>query len=225
MQILKTSAFILLLVLLSTSCSSSKTTIYWVNSVKKGCDAGAGKAQCLQVYKGDDVEKAAWTYFYAPIEGFTFKHGYLQKIKVSETPKEKTNLPADASSIHYKLIKVLEKKQDPRLVLHDIWALTHIHEASLTSSENRPTLEINITEMRVFGTDGCNNYSGSIHNITSKNIEFGTLASTKKMCFDMDTSNKFNQALNKVVSYKRENLNLYLFDANGNKILSLKKID
>lgn len=79
--------------------------------------------------------------------------------------------------------------------------------------------------MKVFGTDGCNNYTGTIKNLTLENIAFGALVSTKKMCLNMEISNKYNEALNKVVRYKKDNLNLYFFDSNANKILSFKKAD
>lgn len=115
--------------------------------------------------------------------------------------------------------------KNTNMLLHDIWASTHINDETTSDSENIPTLEINITEMKVFGTDGCNNFTGDIKNVTSKTIEFGALASTRKMCANMETPDKFNQALNKIVSYKRENLNLYFFDSEGEKILSLKKVD
>ncbi|MFG6687691.1 DUF4377 domain-containing protein [Mariniflexile sp. HNIBRBA6329] len=225
MSILKPIIAIILLAILNTSCSSTKSNTYWVNSTKKNCDSGAGKTLCLQVFKGEDLEQAQWTYFYAPIDGFTFEPGYYQKIKVSETPKKQKNTPADASSISYKLIEVIEKKQDTKIALHDIWVVTHMNEEAITSTEKAPSLEINLTEMRVFGNDGCNNYTGDIKEINSKNIMFDAIASTRKMCFDMNIPDKYNEALNNVASYQRDNLNLYFFDSNGNKTLSFKKVD
>ena len=115
------------------------------------------------------------------------------------------------------------KTQNIKIALHDIWVVTHINEEII--SENAPTLEINLAEMMILGSDGCNNYTGPIKNVTSKNIEFGTIASTRKMCLNMNTANKYNQALNNSANYKRDNLNLYFYDTNGNKILSFKKVD
>lgn len=111
------------------------------------------------------------------------------------------------------------------IALHDIWAATHINETPILTTENRPNLEINVTEMKIFGTDGCNNYTGNIKKLTSKNIAFGPLASTRKICLDMQIPDAYNQALNKAVSYKKELLNLYFFDSEGHKILSFKKVD
>ncbi|WP_194768034.1 DUF4377 domain-containing protein [Tamlana sp. I1] len=228
MTFFKTFSAIILLAIISTSCSSNETEItsFWVNSMKVDCDAGAGKAQCLQIYKGDDIENAKWTYFYSPIEGFNFEPGLLQKIEVSETHLDAKDVPADASSINYKLIKVLEKKEDPRMHLNDIWACTHINEKPIDiSNSNIPTLEINISKMMLMGTDGCNNYTGNLETLNENSIAFGPIAGTRKMCLDMQTPDSYNTALNKTKSYKREGLILYLYDANGNEILRFNKAD
>ncbi|REG87624.1 DUF4377 domain-containing protein [Winogradskyella sediminis] len=210
-----------------SSCSATKetTATYWVNSSKVNCDAGAGKTTCLQVSTTEHYDNAEWTNFYAPIEGFNFEPGYLQKIKVSETTLNTQTTPADASSISYKLIKVLEKKQDPKLALHDIWATTHINETPIESTSNVPTLEINTTEMRAYGTNGCNNYSGQIKNITANTIKFGAMASTRKMCMDMTIPDRFDKAFNTVSTYKKDGLHLILYNSTGDEVLRFKKVD
>lgn len=225
MSLLKTMLPITIIATLFTSCNSIKTTTYWVNSVKTDCSAGAGKMQCLQVYKGVDVDKATWSSFYAPIEGFEFEFGYFQKIEVTETALDPKDVPADASSIKYKLVKVLEKKQDPKMSLNDVWVVTGINGKAISSTRQIPSLEINIAKMQISGTDGCNNFTGEIKNITARNIVFGPIASTRKMCPDMTIPNNFNKALNNSVSYKKENLTLLFFDASGNETLALKKVD
>lgn len=228
MTYIKTFSAILLLTIFSASCTSTKsstTSTFWVNSMKTDCDAGVGKTQCLQIYKGNDLDNAEWTHFYASIEGFTFEPGFLQKLEVTETQLETEDMPADASSIKYKLVKVLEKTQDPRMALHDIWAATHINGNEVDNTANVPTLEINITKMKAFGTDGCNNYTGGIENLTTSTITFGPLASTRKMCADMQIPDAYNKALFKSVSYKRENLNLYFYDSDGNETIRFKKVD
>ncbi len=225
MSLLKTMLPITIIATLFTSCNSIKTTTYWVNSIKVNCSSGAGKMQCLQVYKGVDVDKATWSTFYAPIEGFEFEFGSFQKIEVTETQLDPKDVPADASSIKYKLVKVLEKKQDPKMALNDIWTVTKINNSAIGKTRQIPSLEINISKMQVSGTDGCNNFTGDIKNITARNIEFGPIASTRKMCMDMTIPNAFNKALNASVSYKKEALSLTFFDTEGNETLTLKKID
>ena len=66
--------------------------------------------------------------------------------------------------------------------LHDIWIAKRINGNSITESNYRPTLEINLTEGKIYGSDGCNNYQGNITNTTESTITFGSLASTRKMC-------------------------------------------
>ncbi len=227
MTFIKTLPAIILMAILSVSCNSedaTKTATYWVNSFKTECSAGAGKAQCLQVYKGEDLANAEWNLFYAPIEGFTFEPGTLQKIKVKETQLDASEVPADASSIKYELIEVVEKKQDKKTLLNDIWAVTHINGTAI-ETEHTPTLEIKLSEMRAFGTDGCNSYSGKIAGLNDEKLTFGPLASTRKMCPDMTIPDQFNQAISQTASYKHEQLTLYLYNAAGDEILRLKKVD
>ena len=225
MSILKTLS-ILTLTAIMTSCGSTKqtTSTYWVNSVKVDCDAGAGKTKCLQITKSEDYENAEWSNFYSKINGFTFEPGYLQKIEISETKLNAKDIPADASSITYDLVKVLDKKSDPKLAIHDIWVTTHINGEEIVKT-NAPTLEINTTEMRVFGTNGCNNYSGQIKTITSNSIAFGVIASTRKMCFDMTIPDNFDKALNNLSNYKKEGLTLRFYNTDGDEIIRLKKTD
>ncbi len=209
-----------------SSCGSTKhtTATYWVNSAKVYCDAGLGKAKCLQVTKADDHENADWSNFYSTINGFTFEPGFLQKIEVTETELDAKEVPADASSIQYDLVEVLEKKSDPKMAIHDIWVATHINGEEIAKT-NAPTLEINTTEMRVFGFNGCNNYNGQIKSIKSNTIEFGAIATTRKMCADMTISDRYDKALNETASYKKDGLTLILLNTDGNEILRFKKVD
>jgi len=218
---------VVILTVMLSSCSTTKktTATYWVNSAKVDCDAGAGKTTCLQVSKADNYENAEWSNFYATINGFNFEPGYLQKIEVAETQLDSKSVPADASSIQYDLIKVLEKKQDPKLAIHDIWAATHVNGEAIESTSNVPTLELNTTEMRASGTNGCNNYTGQIKNITSDTIEFGAIASTRKMCMDMAIPDSFDQAFNSISTYKKEGLTLYFYNEAGDEMLRFKKVD
>ncbi|WP_175455623.1 DUF4377 domain-containing protein [Winogradskyella thalassocola] len=218
---------VVILTVMLSSCSTTKktTATYWVNSAKVDCDAGAGKTTCLQVSKAENHENAEWSLFYSTINGFTFEPGYLQKIEVTETQLDAEGVPADASSIQYDLINVLEKKQDPKLAIHDIWATTHINSKAIESTTTVPMLEINTTEMRASGTNGCNNYTGQIKNITSNTIEFGAIASTRKMCMDMAVPDRFDKAFNSISTYKKEGLTLSFYNEAGDEMLRLKKVD
>jgi heat shock protein HslJ len=185
---------------------------------------------CLQVQKNESIEKGKWQNFYSPIEGFKFETGYIYKLSVTEEKINPAQAPADGSSIKYTLVEVLEKKPDPKFRIHDIWALEAIDGQIVERPDENdrmqiPSIEINLTEMKIMGTDGCNNFFGSVKNIEDDELTFGPLGATMKMCFNMDIPNKFNAAINKVSKYKVENLRLYFFDNAGVELLRFKKVD
>lgn len=186
--------------------------------------------KCLQVQKNETIEKGKWQNFYSNIEGFKFEPGYIYKISVRDEKIDPAKVPVDGSSVKYTLVEVLEKSPDPKFRIHDIWALeANNGETFEKPNENDgiqfPSIEINLTEMRIMGTDGCNNFFGPVKNIEDDELTFGTMGSTMKMCFNMDIPNKFNSAINKVSRYKIENLKLYLFDDSGAELLRFRKVD
>jgi heat shock protein HslJ len=109
--------------------------------------------------------------------------------------------------------------------LHDIWAVTKINGNPINTKNPIPDMEINLTTMKVMGTNGCNRYNGSIDNISESKIHFGPVATTRMMCENMEAPNQFDEALTKIVSYKREDLQLMFFDESGKEVLTLKKVD
>ena len=92
--------------LLLTACQGSVApqgeTLY-INSQLVDC-VGVGPMQCMQV-RSD--EQQPWTFFYRQIEGFEFEPGYQYQLSVSK--EQLTDVPADASSLRYQLIKEVSK--------------------------------------------------------------------------------------------------------------------
>lgn len=122
---------------------------------------------------------------------------------------------------------VTEKQKDTTIVLHDIWALETIDGAKLefTDQQRRPQLEINPTTKKVMGNDGCNNFMGEIKTVDNKQLVLGPLAGTKMACPDMSITNKLNQRLSNIQSYKVADLRLRLYDKSGNELLVFRKVD
>jgi hypothetical protein len=94
--------------LLLSACQSAPTpttgeTLY-INSQLVHC-VGVGPMQCMQV-RSD--EQQAWTLFYQQIEGFQFEPGYQYQLTVSK--EQLTDVPADAPSLRYRLIKLVSKQ-------------------------------------------------------------------------------------------------------------------
>lgn len=223
---------IIALVFILSSCGSLKNknaVTYWVNSYKTEC-TGVAPMHCMLIQKGDRIQEDSWQNFYSNIEGFEYQPGYIYKLKVKEEQLDPSNVPADASSIKYTLLKMEEKKQDQTLRLNDIWLLTSIKGAPINPQELKrpnsvPILEIHIAKHRILGTDGCNQYGGQLIKLNQTEIEFGAMMGTKKMCSDIEISDAFNQAMSIVKAYKLDGMELTLFDAESNELLTFKKID
>jgi len=220
---------LILFALLITECSSTnidfKETVYWVNSTKVDC-TGVGKMNCLQVQNGNELDlNKEWNLFYSQIIGFDYEPSFIYKLNIKEETIE--NPPADGSSIKYTLIEVLEKKQDTRYNIHDIYILKSIHgkELQLSDLKKQPNLEINITKMMISGNNGCNNYSGSITELNDKNINFGLLAETRMLCKNMEIPTQFSEAISNTKSFKKDSEDLHFINELGITLLTFKKVD
>lgn len=62
--------------------------------------------KCLQVRS---KESEPWTLFYSKIEGFTYVEGTRYKLEVTTQPRP--NAPQDASSLKYKLVKIVSEEK------------------------------------------------------------------------------------------------------------------
>jgi heat shock protein HslJ len=218
------------IILIFASCVAPKTDdaeIYWINSYKVDC-VGVGPMKCLLIQKNKSIKPEQWQNFYSEIEGFEFEAGYICKLKVKE--ENQVNVPADASSVKYSLVKVLQKKKDPKLSINANWIAISIDEEEIKAGEEadgqkNAQIEIRIPEMRIVGNDGCNSITGSITKFDDGIIEFGPIAGTRMMCADMTIPDKFNIALSMVRSYKILNMKLILLDEEGKELVVFKKVD
>jgi hypothetical protein len=94
---------LVLVVLFSVASCSDLRSILYVGPQRVEC-TGVGPQLCLLVKTQPDAD---WEYFHGSIEGFDFEAGYTFKLLVRRTRVE--NPAADASSIRWRLIKILEK--------------------------------------------------------------------------------------------------------------------
>ena len=69
---------------------------------------GVGPMECYQVKEDPNAE---WQFFYDEIEGFEWEPGYTYEIRVAIHQVE--NPPADASSLRYELIEIIDKVETP----------------------------------------------------------------------------------------------------------------
>lgn len=81
---------------------NSQQARLWIGPEVVDC-VGVGPRQCLLVKESEDAE---WEFFYDQIEGFTYVEGASYVVEVEITQVE--DPPADASSVSYRLIRVVE---------------------------------------------------------------------------------------------------------------------
>ena len=87
-----------------TGCSESPdTTRLWIGPERVECE-GVAPMMCLQVATSEDGD---YQLFYDTIEGFDYQEGTSYVIDVSITEVE--NPPADASSLQYTLVEIVEE--------------------------------------------------------------------------------------------------------------------
>ena len=223
-------ALLSIVAIIIASCSNNDNEkTYWVNSYKTDC-VGVAPTTCLLVQKGDTLKEEAWTNFYDNIEGFNYLPGYIYKLKVLESKKE-GDIPADASSISYSLIKVIDKEIDSRLRLTDIWVLEQLFDKSVSfyNSDNEmlktPYIEIKVSSKTIHGNDGCNNFRGNIGIITKSKITILETMGTKMMCGSMELVDIFNEAIAAVNYYEIGDNKLQLKNIEGKTIMIFKKVD
>lgn len=221
----------LMALILFQSCATTKntmndTTTFWVGGYKTEAAAGAGKMQVLNIHRGENLDNPQWEHFYANIDGFQFEAGYLQKIEVKEEKLDKNEVPADASSIKYTLVKVLDKQKDLRTELNGSWTLARLNDHPLNRMVAVPTMSIDLSQKQISGNGGCNNFTGKIQNLTASKIDLGPVASTKKACLNKNVEPEFYPALNSISTFQLQGNNLTFYDANGAKVLAfIKKED
>jgi heat shock protein HslJ len=223
-----------ILLLATMSCKSKQDMVsqkveekvLWINSAKLPC-SGVGPMSCLQTQEGDEIQEGKWQNFYSNIEGFDFQPGNIYQIKVNIF-KLPDPIPADASSLGYKLVEIISQEPDRTLRLTDIWKVIEMGEIkNPMAREKGLTMEINISERRVFGFSGCNTFRGGIAKVTEKELIFGNLASTMMACGEQE--NKLERLMSDQLSatrnYTIENRNLFLRDEEGKLLMVLLKVD
>jgi heat shock protein HslJ len=154
-----------ILLIATMSCKSKQDMVsqkveekvFWINSAKLPC-SGVGPMSCLQIQEGDKIQEGKWQNFYSNIEGFDYQPGNIYQIKVSVF-KLPEPIPADASSLGYKLVEIISQEPDRTLRLTDIWKVIEMGEIkNPMTREKSLTMEINVSERRVFGFSGCNTF-------------------------------------------------------------------
>jgi heat shock protein HslJ len=146
--------------------------------------------------------------------------------------------PIDAGPIYLNVHKVVTSEQfaespdvfeTPQdivdLLINDIWVVKSIQGQAIEKTSSPVILEIALQQMKIFGNDGCNRFTGSIETATATLLELSGISATKMACPDMSIPIAFQQRLTDTRSYERKQLTLYLRDQSGEILLTLSKGD
>ncbi|ALP42162.1 hypothetical protein WL1483_2743 [Aeromonas schubertii] len=98
------SSLLLGALLLAGCAQGPANKVMEVNSQLAHC-VGVAPMKCMQVREQDD---APWQLFYQKIDGFEFEPGYRYRLEVAV--RQVDNPPADGSSLHYQLVRVIDKQ-------------------------------------------------------------------------------------------------------------------
>ena len=82
---------------------------------------------------------------------------------------------------------------------------------------------VKLQKKSISGNDSCNNFTGLISLITDTQLTFGEIASTLRLCPEIEYSSVFLTALQETTSYKIEDEKLQLFNQEGEEVLTFLK--
>ncbi len=102
--------------------------------------------------------------------------------------------------------------------LDGCWRAVAIDDIAI-ESPNKPLLELNSSQLAVYGNDSCNTYRGTLLQLDQRSIHFGPLASTRKMCENMSTADSYNRALQRTRSYQVDADLLRFYDEQKQEIV------
>ncbi|WP_062615161.1 META domain-containing protein [Flammeovirga sp. SJP92] len=219
-KILKFALFIIsigsLLSCAATKQPSLSTKTLIIGSKQVDC-TGVGPQKCYLV-KEDGAQE--WSNFYGAIEGFDYKEGYEYQIEVAVT--EVDNPPADASSLNYKLVKILKETQDPYMALSATWVIESLDGKA--TDPLKTYILFDPTNDRISGYAGCNGLGGSMkYDAEADTLSAGPFMSTMMYCEEVA---EHERALGKVLEqfnkFKVEGDVLTLYK-DGKALVSAKK--
>lgn len=120
------------------------------------------------------------------------------------------------------LARVTPSPQNP--ALETTWSLATLEGAKVTvaAGHEAPTMTFSKEGSRVFGTGGCNNFTGSFASTASGGLTLSQVASTRMFCInDMETEDRFFAIFDKVRGYRISDGTLSLTGEGGSTLATL----
>jgi heat shock protein HslJ len=107
--------------------------------------------------------------------------------------------------------------------LNGEWLVTSIDNNEIKTTQI-PTIKFNINSNQISGSDGCNNYRGSIEKIDKDAIQFSRISKTKKGCVNkMEIPQKFSKAVRNARSFSVNKNIIFMYNEDKTEILRATK--
>ena len=176
-------------------------TIIHIGPYLQNC-IGEAPQECMVVRLDDEDDLS---FFYDSIDGFTFEEGFEYTLLVNITELE--NVPADASSLSYELIEVLQ--QFPASLGGKIWELQSLNGVEI---ENPSDYTFLMTDDGIVLKADCNTVQADLE-LNPFGIEITT--STRAMCPEDSHDAEYLAGLNAANLISIENGELILQSSEG----------
>ncbi|MBD5235038.1 MAG: META domain-containing protein [Barnesiella sp.] len=144
-----------------------------------------------------------------------------------QAPAPEVSVPGDTAAmviVQDEMIYYPGTTTDSRL--EGEWFIDNINGEKVTG-ENRPFLNFNIAEGRVYGNNGCNIINANIETAPDNKLRFSNMLSTRMMCADAPFEYLINTTLDQVRGYKVSRYGheyyLDLLNDRGHLIMVLRK--
>jgi uncharacterized membrane protein/heat shock protein HslJ len=143
---------------------------------------------------------------------------YHYKVKVEYKPEGKSDYEIFRGCGNYV----------PNFLLNDIWAVVEVDGKKLNPKDfakGMPRIEFHIKQENVSGSDGCNNFRGSVE-FQYHSVIFGMLAYTRMYCPDMEVSERITGAISKrKLDFEFDEDGYLILMNDGKKVMKLRHID
>ena len=202
-------------VFVSAQDSSEPVTVY-VGPVMVDCE-GVAPQKCMLVRESPNEP---YGLFYDQIEGFDYKEGREYELRVAV--EEVENPPADASSLRYRLIEVVNS----RLSLEgNLWKADSYRNGAGETVNTLPDTRVTaqFRDGQLNGNASCNNYFGN-YTIDGQNIQISEqMGMTQQLCNPPEVAQQEGEYLSALLSsrtFKVENEQAIMSDADGNVVVT-----
>ena len=199
--------------LVLSSCADDAIQTMYVSDQTQDC-VGVMPQKCLQVKFSESED---WSNFHDAIEGFDYEQGYLYRLKVEKIQVE--NPPADASSIRYRLVELLDKTKAPTRLDQGQWLVTKLKDHTVFNRS--PFLEIDLKTLKITGNTACNRFFGNLK-IKEDSVSIFDFSMTEMTCKTADIERVFVEALKEIKVYTIDDNILSLKDASNNIVMQCK---